>query len=85
VLEYGDEWMPNRAEPEELAPRIEELRERAGRHVPVSYYAATPEDEFVERLAAAGVDRALLDVPSEGADTVLPLLERYAELAARHR
>ena len=85
VLEYGDEWMPNRAEPEELAPRIAELRERAGRHVPVSYYAATPEDGFIERLAAAGVDRALLDVPSEGADTVLPLLERYAELAARHR
>jgi probable F420-dependent oxidoreductase len=85
VLEYGDEWMPNRAEPEELAPRIAELRRRAGRHVPVSYYAAPPEDEFIARLAAAGVDRALLDVPSEGADTVLPLVERYAELAARHR
>ena len=85
VLEYGDEWMPNRAEPEELAPRIAELRERAGRHVPVSYYAATPEDAFIERLAEAGVDRALLDVPSEGADDVLPLVERYAELAARHR
>jgi probable F420-dependent oxidoreductase len=85
VLDYGDEWMPNRAEPEELAPRIAELRERAGRHVPVSYYAATPDDGFIERLAAAGVDRALLDVPSEGADAVLPLVERYAELAARHR
>jgi hypothetical protein len=69
----------------ELAPRIAELRERAGRRVPVSYYAAPPEDAFIERLNEAGVDRALLDVPSEGADTVLPLLERYAELAARHR
>jgi probable F420-dependent oxidoreductase len=85
VLEYGDEWMPNRAEPEELAPRIAELRERAGRHVPVSYYAATPEDDFIERLATAGVDRALLDLPSESAETVLALVERYAELAARHR
>jgi alkanesulfonate monooxygenase SsuD/methylene tetrahydromethanopterin reductase-like flavin-dependent oxidoreductase (luciferase family) len=85
VLDYADEWMPNRAEPEELAPRIAELRERAGRHVQVSYYAATPEDEFIERLAEAGVDRALLDVPSEPADAVLPLVERYAELAARHR
>jgi probable F420-dependent oxidoreductase len=85
VLEYGDEWMPNRAEPEELAPRIAELRERAGRHVPVSYYAAPPDDAFIERLAEAGADRALLDVPSEDAETVLPLVERYAELAARHR
>jgi probable F420-dependent oxidoreductase len=85
VLDYADAWMPNRARPEELAPRIAELRERAGRHVPVTYYGAAPEDDVVEGLAEAGVDRTLLDVPSEGADTVLPLLERYAELAARHR
>ena len=85
VLDYADEWMPNRAKPEELAPRIQDLRERAGRHVQVSYYAAPPEDDFIERLAKAGVDRALLDLPSEPADTVLPLVERYAKLAARHR
>jgi hypothetical protein len=27
----------------------------------------------------------LLQLPDEGADTVLPLVEQYAELAARHR
>ncbi len=85
VLDYGDDWMPNRAEPGELKPRIAELRERAGRHVPVSYYGAPPEDAFVEGLAEAGVDRVLLDLPAEGRDTVLPAVERYAELAARHR
>ena len=85
VLDYGDEWMPNRASPEELAPRIAELRERAGRHVPVTYYAAPPEDAFIDGLAEAGVDRVLLDLPPEGADTVLPAVGRYAELAARHR
>jgi probable F420-dependent oxidoreductase len=85
VLDYGDEWMPNRADPAELAPRIAELRERAGRRVPVSYYGARAEDGFVEALAEAGVDRALLQLPPEGADTVLPLVERYAELAARWR
>jgi probable F420-dependent oxidoreductase len=82
VLTYGDAWMPNRrADPATLGPRIEELRQRAGRHVPVSYYGADPTDEFVERLAAAGVDRTLLQLPDVGADEVL---ERYAELAARH-
>ena len=85
VLAYGDQWMPNRAAPADLKPRIAELRERAGRHVPVTYYGAPPEDAFVEELADAGVDRALLQLPPEGADTVLPLVERYAELAARHR
>jgi probable F420-dependent oxidoreductase len=85
VLEYGDEWMPNRrAEPDALGPRIAELRERAGRRVPVTYYGAEPTDEFVAALAAADVDRVLLQLPDAGADQVLPLVERYAELAARH-
>jgi probable F420-dependent oxidoreductase len=85
VLTYGDEWMPNRAEAAELAPRIAELRERAGRHVRVSYYGARPEAPFVEALIEAGVDRCLLQLPAAGADEVLPLVERYAELAAPYR
>jgi probable F420-dependent oxidoreductase len=85
VLRYGDEWMPNRvADPADLGPRIAELRERAGRHVPVTYFGADATDDFVAALAAAGVDRTLLQLPDAGADEVLPLVERYAELAARH-
>jgi probable F420-dependent oxidoreductase len=85
VLRYGDEWMPNRvADPADLGPRIADLRERAGRHVPVTYFGADATDEFVAALAAAGVDRTLLQLPDAGADEVLPLVERYAELAARH-
>jgi probable F420-dependent oxidoreductase len=86
VLDYGDVWMPNaRIDLAELPGRVAELRERAGRHVPVTYYGAQPTDEFVETLAAAGVDRTLLQLPPAPAEEVLPLVERYAELAARHR
>jgi len=86
VLRYGDVWMPNRiAEPDWLKGRIAELRDRAGRHVPVTYFGADATDEFVTGLADAGVDRALLQLPDAGADEVLPLVERYAELAARYR
>jgi alkanesulfonate monooxygenase SsuD/methylene tetrahydromethanopterin reductase-like flavin-dependent oxidoreductase (luciferase family) len=86
VLSYGDVWMPNRvAEPADLKLRIAVLRERAGRHFPVTYFGAVPTDEFVSALADAGVDRALLQLPDADADTVLPLVEQYAELAARHR
>jgi probable F420-dependent oxidoreductase len=86
VLAYGDAWMPNRrADPATLGSRVTELRERAGRHVPVTYYGADATDEFVEALAGAGVDRILLQLPDAGADEVLPLVERHAELAARHR
>jgi alkanesulfonate monooxygenase SsuD/methylene tetrahydromethanopterin reductase-like flavin-dependent oxidoreductase (luciferase family) len=86
VLRYGDAWMPNRiAEPGSLKGRVAELRERAGRRFPVTYFGADATDDFVEMLAEAGVDRALLQLPDADADTVLPLVERYAELAARHR
>jgi probable F420-dependent oxidoreductase len=57
VLRYGDGWMPNMRELETLGPRIAELRERAGSHVPVTYYGATGEN--LDVLREAGVDRAL--------------------------
>jgi len=86
VLRYGDIWMPNRiAEPGWLKDRVAELRDRAGRQLPVTYYGADATDEFVAALAEAGVDRVLLQLPDAGADEVLPLVERYAELAGRHR
>jgi probable F420-dependent oxidoreductase len=85
VLDYGDEWIPNRIEPAELKPRIAELRERAGRHVPVSYFGGSADDAFVEAARDAGVDRVLFQLPSGPPDEVLPLVERYAELVARHR
>ena len=42
-------------------------------------------DENLEKMAAGGVDRVLLMLPPAGADETLPRVERYAELAARHR
>jgi probable F420-dependent oxidoreductase len=57
VLRYADEWTPNRfGTPEELQQRIDELRERAGRHVRVVCSGVKPDRELLERLAAAGAD-----------------------------
>jgi probable F420-dependent oxidoreductase len=63
VLRYGDGWMPNMKDLSELKPRVDALRARAGRHVPVTYYGATV--ETLDTLRAAGVDRALIVLPSE--------------------
>lgn len=89
VLEYGDGWFPNMPDLDELAARVAELQRRAadaGRErIPVTYFGLRdPDDEKVEKLAAAGVDRVLLMLPPVGADETLPRLERYAALAARH-
>jgi hypothetical protein len=47
---------------ETLKPRIDNLRERAGRHVPVTYYGATPQN--LETVRDAGADRALIVLES---------------------
>jgi probable F420-dependent oxidoreductase len=84
VLAYGDEWMPNRVTPEDLPGRIEELQrraERAGRgRIPVGFSGAKPDEETVERLTAAGVDRIIFYVKPEDAGQVERRLDRYKEL-----
>jgi probable F420-dependent oxidoreductase len=90
VLEYGDGWFPNMRDLDEVGPRIAELQQRAadvGRdRIPVTYFGLRhPDDEKLEKLAAAGVDRVLLMLPPAGADETLSRLERYATLAAGHR
>ncbi|HWK30360.1 MAG TPA: LLM class F420-dependent oxidoreductase [Solirubrobacter sp.] len=62
VLRYGDGWMPNMPDLDTLGPRIAKLRDRAQRHVPVTYYGATP--ATLGTLEAAGVDRALIVLES---------------------
>ncbi len=69
VVRYGDGWLPSVREIDTLPSRIAALRERAGRHVPVTYVGATP--ATLDRLAAAGVDRALITLASGSEADVL--------------
>jgi len=83
VLRYGDEWFPNRLPDgvEGLKERIDELRERAGRHVPVSFFGAKPEPRAVERMAWAGVDRLIYYVsPDASPAEVEQLLDGFTAL-----
>jgi probable F420-dependent oxidoreductase len=83
VLSYGDEWFPNRMEsPEQLGRRIEELRQRAGRHVRVSFFGAKPERPAVGRLEEVGVDRCVFYVsPDADPGDVEGQLDRFIALA----
>jgi probable F420-dependent oxidoreductase len=82
VLAFGDEWIPNRVESVEvLRGRIQELRERAGRHVRVSFFGVKPEARALERLEWAGVDRVIFYVAADAdPDSVEGVLDGFAAL-----
>jgi probable F420-dependent oxidoreductase len=85
VVEYGDEWMPNRVPLDQLPDRIVELNgvaARAGRGpIPVTFFGIRPDRALIERLEAAGVSRCVFALPPAGADVVLPMLEKCSEAA----
>jgi hypothetical protein len=52
--------------------------------LPVTSFGLAPDADQIARSADAGIDRVVFGLPPEKADTVLPLLDQYAEMAARH-
>jgi probable F420-dependent oxidoreductase len=86
VVDYCDGWMPISVRGGDVAGGITELRRlaqekgRDPRTISVSVYAAPMDREVLERFRDAGVERAIFALPSADADTVMPLLDRGAEL-----
>ena len=83
VLAYADEWTPNRfTSPEELKERIDELRERAGRHVRVVCSGVQPQRELLARLQEAGADGCTFYVSADAdAGEAERQLDEFAALA----
>ena len=89
VVDFCDGWLPIGFSQKAILSGLEDLRERAataGRSmddINVTVFGPKPEREVLEGYAEAGVDRCTLGLPSAGRDTVLPLLDTYAELIDR--
>ena len=81
VVEFGDAWFPNFARGEVLS-RIPELRERAGRHVPVVLMSAPADARALERCREAGVQRVVRWLPSAGRSRIEQALERFEAAVA---
>ncbi|MBW8484489.1 LLM class F420-dependent oxidoreductase [Actinomadura parmotrematis] len=81
VIEFGDGWMPIHGRGTDgLAGQIAELRDRAGRRVPVTVFGVVPKAENVAALTDAGVDRVLFNLPTEPEDATLARLDTMAAL-----
>jgi len=86
VVEFCEGWFPrasDRFDPAEGMAELRKVAEAAGRDVKelqVSVFRAPPDKQQLERYAQAGIDRAVLALPSADRDTVLKLLDEYAPL-----
>jgi probable F420-dependent oxidoreductase len=83
VAELGDAWLANSLPPKELGERIEELRQAAGRDVPVTVYAVRGDAELIEAYAELGVERVQFYLPSDPEESALEQLDHFAGIAAR--
>jgi probable F420-dependent oxidoreductase len=86
VVDFCDGWFPRGRAAEIILPALKDLRERAAKAgrdmktISTSVFGAKPDELTVESYAAAGITRAILRLPPEGRETVLPLLDQWSKL-----
>jgi probable F420-dependent oxidoreductase len=86
VVDFCEGWFPRGRNEAVVLDGMKELRERAtkaGRDpstLSVSVFGAAADAGALDRFRQAGVARAILRLPSEPRDKVLPLLDQYRKL-----
>ena len=48
--------------------------------ISVSVFGASDDQQLLNTYRSTGVNRCILRLPSEGRDTILPLLDQYAKV-----
>ena len=86
VVEYCDGWFPIGLMAANIEEKIAELKQKAesaGRDpntISVTVALPQPDQNVVDRMASAGVERVIFFLPSAQRDKVMPILDRYSEL-----
>jgi probable F420-dependent oxidoreductase len=86
AVRYGDGWVPNASRPSyadvtEFLPQYREMAASAGRDpaaLPVTIFGVADDADRLKRYRDQGVARAVVMLPSAPADTVMPILDRWA-------
>ncbi len=91
AIRYGDGWIPRVEWLEEggvgvLIGRFRQMAAEAGRDpagLPITVFRVPEEIDRLKCCEEIGVDRVVFSLPAEGRDTLMPILDRWAEL--KHR
>lgn len=83
VAEYGDGWIPiGGAGVQAALPDLQRAADDAGRDpaaLRIVPFGTVPNPGKLEYYASLGIDEVVLSVPSAPRDTVLPVLDEYAQ------
>jgi probable F420-dependent oxidoreductase len=88
ALRYGDGWIPHSRRPQyedvtDFLPQFRQMAAEAGRDVagvPVTVWGIPADLDRLKRYEDQGVARGVVQLAAEKADTILPILDRYAGL-----
>ncbi len=86
VVDYCDGWFPRGRAADKIIPGLKDLEQRAAKAgrdmktISVSVFAAAPDEAVLDSYRKAGITRSIFRLPSEGRDTILPMLDTYAKL-----
>lgn len=91
AIRYGDGWIPraDRLEKEGVGVLVERFRRmaaEAGRDpagLPITIFRVPEAIDRLSYCAEIGIDRVVFSLPAEGRETLLPILDRWAELRRR--
>ena len=84
VVDWADGWLPNIPAPRFVERGIQDIQSRAaeaGRDfdsIEINVFGA--QEDALEEYEQMGVDRVVFRLPAEGAETVIPELDRLAKL-----
>ena len=85
VVDFCEGWFPRGRAPEVIISGLADLKARAAKKgrdmktISVSVFGARADEAGLEQLAQAGVTRAILRLPSDSRDVVLPLLDQWVK------
>jgi len=88
VADYCDGWMPINNPRYDFDSAIRQLRDaekRAGKRFALSLFGAPSKDEHIRRFIDLGFERLIFPLPPAPRDTVLPMMDNYANIAAKYR
>ena len=81
ALRYGDAWLPHARRPDyhilEKIPDFRAMEAEAGRTVPITVFGAEPDPAMLEKYAAAGIERVVVNLDPMDRDASLRKLDEW--------